>query len=335
MNQETLPKFDKNKIILAAGVVTIIVAILVASLYIHLFGAPKNQGGQEQFTIPVSVTSTGDIAENLHSKGFIKSTAGFKTAVSIIGGHAIEPGAYQLSKSMTAWQIAKTLQGEPSLKWVTIPEGLRKEEIADILAKTFKWDDAAKQKWIDTYTVMKYDYVEGVYYPDTYLIPIDETPLQVAQRMQAHFETIFAPYAKEALTQNIKWTTALTMASLVQREAAGKDDMPLIAGILWNRLEQGIPLEVDATIQYARGDTGNGWWAPIKPADKQIVSAYNTYKNKGLPPHPIANPGSDAINAVLNPAETECIYYLHDGSKTIHCAKTFEEHEQNIEKYLR
>lgn len=335
MNQETINQFSKWKLSAIAAGVAVVIAVATALIYIAMFGSPQKQAELQQFTVAIDLASTSDVAKSLEAKGFIKSSIGFKIAFSLSGGHEVQPGAYQLSKAMTAWEIAKTLEGEPSLKWVTIPEGLRKEEIADMLAETLKWDEQTKQKWISTYTALKYDYVEGVYFPDTYLIPINETPLQVAERMQAHFETVFAPYAKEALNQNIKWTTALTLASIVQREAAGKDDMPLIAGILWNRLEKGMPLEVDATIQYARGNTDKGWWSPIKVADKQIASAYNTYKNKGLPPHPIANPGTDAINAVLTPAETACIYYLHDGSKIIHCAKTFEEHQANIEKYLR
>ena len=131
------------------------------------------------------------------------------------------------------------------------------------------------------------------------------------------------------------WTTGLRLASVVQREAAGKEDMPLVAGILWNRLLKGMKLEVDSTVQYARGKTDKCWWAPIKPGDiTEIDSPYNTYKYKGLPPHPIDNPGIDAIEAVLNPTETDCLYYLHDNNGQIHCAKTYEEHKANIEKYL-
>jgi UPF0755 protein len=95
-------------------------------------------------------------------------------------------------------------------------------------------------------------------------------------------------------------------------------------------------LEIDATVQYARGNTGSGWWAPVTSGDIQnIDSYYNTYKYKGLPPFPISNPGIDAIEAVLHPAETDCLYYLHDNNRQIHCAKTYEEHQANIEEYLK
>ncbi len=144
-----------------------------------------------------------------------------------------------------------------------------------------------------------------------------------------------APYAKEAIGQNIKWTTVINVASLIQREAAGKNDMPLIAGVIWNRLGIDMKLDIDATVQYARGDAGQGWWAPLTFAKNSLESPYNTYIHKGLPPGPIANPGLEAIRAALHPKETECFYYLHDKSGAIYCAKTFEEHKENIEKYLR
>jgi len=145
----------------------------------------------------------------------------------------------------------------------------------------------------------------------------------------------------------------LTLASVIQREAAGTHDMKLIAGILWNRLLDGMRLQVDATVQYVRDDISHygvardhyqplesytsqgGWWAPIKPEDKNIASPYNTYRNDGLPPHPICNPGLAAIEAVLNPEETNCFYYLHAPDRKIYCAVTYQEHLKNIETYLK
>jgi len=252
---------------------------------------------------------------------------------------------------MSVFEIARVLKKGPYMKWVVIPEGLRKEQIADLIGDSLGWDEATKAKWIVTYTSMSYDEVEGLYFPDTYLIPVDEEPLKVADRLRAKFNEAFAPYAKQALEENIRWPTLLKVASLVQREAAGKGDMPVIAGILGNRLLKDMRLEVDATVQYVRDDVihygearydkqpGNyssegGWWTPIKVADKDIASPYNTYRNSGLPPHPIANPGIDAIKAALSPAETKCLYYLHDNDRQIHCAVTYEEHKENIQKYL-
>ena len=217
---------------------------------------------------------------------------------------------------------------------VVIPEGLRKEEIGAILMKDLGWTVAQEQEWINVDTNSNPNYFEGVYFPDTYLIPRKEAPANVAHRLQAAFEAKFAPYSVEALKQNIKWTTALTIASIIQREAAGPSDMPLISGIIWNRLGQKMRLDIDSTVQYARGNTGKGWWAPITPLDEKIDSPYNTYLYNGLPPHPISNLGLDAISASLNPASTSCMYYLHDSSGTIHCANTYQDQITNISTYL-
>jgi UPF0755 protein len=366
-----------NKKILIIG--GIVLAIILATVFVFLyqFSAPQRNADLEQFTITVGQDDSREVAEQLESKRFIRNKIAFNIALMGFKGinavcvDCITPGAYKLSKSMNVWQVAKTLKQGPYMKWVVIPEGLRKEQIAEILAQALNWDDQQKSDWVTKYTAMEYDYLEGVYFPDTYLIPVDETGLQIAQRFINKFNEKFSPYSDMFLEENIKWDTALKIASIVQREAAGKDDMPLIAGIIWNRLLNGMKLDIDATLQYARdselafddlckkpglgetwqcqcGEEGDDcyvrdgyykgldkWWTPISVEDKQTDSAYNTYLNEGLPSHPIANPGLDAIDAVLNPVETDCLYYLHDSKGQIHCSKTYEKHQQNIKSYLK
>lgn len=300
--------------------------------YQRLFGAPVRGADAEQFVIAVG--ESGKTVERLKAGGFIRNERAFVYALKREGGF-IKPGGYGISQAMSAWEIARILTRMPSALWVTIPEGLRKEETAVILAATLGWSSEEKEKWITSDTDPDADHAEGVYFPDTYLIPRDEQPPATAERMRARFEEKFVPFAEEALRQNIRWVTVVKIASLLEREAAGYHDMPLIAGIIWNRLVKGMRLEIDATLQYARGDKGDGWWAPITPADKAIDSPYNTYKNKGLPPHPIANPGIAAINATLHPEDSECLFYLHDRLNRIHCAETYQGHKDNIERYLR
>jgi len=306
-------------------------AALVALFVVYwaLFSAPDRGAAPESFIVPRSDIS---IADKLKDEGFIRSKLGFGIAKLFYGSPT--PGGYDISKGMSAWHVASMLSGDPRFRWVTIPEGVRKEQIADILAETLDWSDEKKANWIENDTAQKFDYLEGVYFPETYLIPADESGLAVANRLIAKFNEKFTPYAPKFSADNVKWTTAVKIASLVQREAAGKEDMPLIAGILWNRLLDGMKLQIDATLQYAKGNAEDGWWPAIKPADKKLDSPYNTYLNKGLPPHPIANPGIDAIEAVLNPAKTDCLYYIHGADRAIHCAETYEEHQKNIEKYL-
>ena len=109
--------------------------------------------------------------------------------------------------------------------------------------------------------------------------------------------------------------------------------MKLISGIIWNRIFSGMKLQIDATLQYAKGSEEDGWWEKVNPKDKNIDSPYNTYLHKELPPSPIANPGLAAIEAAYNPQKTSCLFYMHDKNRIIHCAKTYEEHKKNIQKY--
>ncbi len=288
----------------------------------------------ERFVVPLPDEKIEQTAKNLFDQGFIKDEAEFLAIFSGQKITVVAPGGYKISKEMNASQIEKILGAKPYMEWVVIPEGLRKEETADTLAYALGWDAVKKAQWISAYQDLP-KYTEGVYFPETYLIPVDEKPVVVAKRFIDKFNEKFEPYLTQFNAQNIKWTTGLTLASIVQREAANAADMPLIARILWNRLEREMPLNVDATLQYARGDKGNGWWAPIAVADKQLKSPYNTYLNKGLPPFPICNPGLAAIKAVISPAESDCLYYLHDSDHTTHCAITYEEHLANIETYLK
>lgn len=327
----------KKQKMLIGGIVTAgaVIALTATLAYRSLFNAPQKQAEQEVFVVS-TIAEQKEIKDRIKTQGFIKNSWAFDYALTKTDGK-IDPGGYRISKSMDAWTLAKTLAADPAMKWVTIPEGLRKEEIGERLAKVLGWDEKALHEWTYTYTAMDYDHLEGTYFPDTYLIPIDENGLDAANRLRRRFDEQFAPYMTKFLKQDVKWTTAIKIASIVQREAGGKDDMPLIAGILWNRLLKGMKLEVDATVQYARDDRDElttGFWKPIKVADKEIDSKYNTYKYAGLPPFPIANPGLDAIDAVLNPAESDCLYYLHDSSRQIHCAETYEGHLQNIKNYL-
>lgn len=292
---------------------------------------PEPEMVYERFVVPLSATTSDSVADRLLEQEFISSKTTFNIALLSHGILKVDPGAYRLSKEMSVFEIAKALAGEPYMKWVVIPEGLRKEQIADLFIKNLDWSEQDKKDFLD----IQYAVFDGIFFPDTYLIGVEDSPTLVAEKLYNKFNEKFAPYLAEANAQNIKWTTVVTMASIVQREASSDEDMPIIAGVLWNRIGENMYLGVDATLQYTRGDVGDGWWAPIKITDKEIDSPFNTYKYRGLPPYPISNPGLSAIQATLYPAETDCLYYLHDEDGETHCAVTYDEHLENIERYLK
>lgn len=264
------------------------------------------------------------VADKLQNAGIIKSRV---VTELLLGQRKFPAGGYELSKSMNVWEVAKVMADGPQLLWVIVPLGWRKEQLAEKLQVKFQWT----QKDVEDFE----SFAEGEYFPDTYLIPRGARGEELAARMHSNFNEKFAPFAARFLAADIKNDTALKIASLLQRESGG-DDMGIIAGIIWNRLEKGMGLKIDATIQYAKGKVGDSWWAPVSVSDYTSVdSDYNTYLHKGLPPGPIASSGMAAWEAVLNPAQTDCLYYLHDHFGQIHCSPTYEGHLENIWMYLR
>ncbi len=227
--------------------------------------------------------------------------------------------------------------GNPYIRYVRIPAGLRKEEVADIYGKVLAWNDQDRKDFLNESDDTETD-LEGYYFPSTYVLPMDASGEEVKDKMLQAFNknvTTISQSGNYLLSKDkVNIDTALKIASLIQREAAGKQDMNLISGIIWNRIWNGMSLDIDATLQYAKGSEDK-WWPVVLSADKQIASPYNTYKNTGLPPTPIASPGLAAIEAAYNPQKTACLFYFHDNDRVIHCSATYAEHKKGVEEYLR
>lgn len=310
-----------------------LLALLIGSLllYSHLFGPVDASAQPSQFIVRQDA-SVSDVVENLSATTMVRSAWALRIALAREPGH-IRPGSYSLGKEMDVWTVAKVLTDPPTMAFVTFPSGIRKEQMGDIMADALGWSEAQRKDWDTIATDLDPSFVEGVYYPDTYLIPNDQSPEQIAARMRGRFTDKFAPYAQQAQKKGIPWTQVLTLASIVDRESA-KNDKALVAGILWNRLKSGMLLQADATLQYAKGREGN-WWPTPTSQDKYLSSAFNTYRHTGLPPHPINNPGMDSVAAVLNPVKTDCLYYLHDSDHQIHCSLTYDGQVHNVNTYLR
>jgi len=303
---------------------------------VGIWWAIGSVGGEEKTVTFVIPQRRGDfkVATVLKEQGLIKHEWAFSLLWGLLGGVSFNSGGYRLRPAMNTLEVVRRLSSEPDLYWLIIPEGLRKEQIGEVLTKILGWDDGKTEQWNNYYQTTTAEYQEGVYFPDTYLLPKDESGEQIAKRFIARFNEKFAPLSEQFLAKDIRWTTGLKIASLIQREAAGSQDMNLISGIIWNRLENNMKLDIDATLQYIKGKSGGYWWAPISVADKKLQSPFNTYIFRGLPPTPITNPGLAAIEAALNPQETNCLFYLHDRSREIHCSETYEGHMENIKKYL-
>jgi len=313
----------------------LILALFLSPCYWYFFGPVDGSKEEQIFIIPKNLDGF-NLVERLKEEKFIKNNKVLESYINtFVYFNEIKPGGYKLNRNMWALEVFKKINGKPDLVWISYSSCLRKEQVGEILADALGWNENDLEKWNTIYTNTTPEYFEGVYYPDTYLIPVDENGEQVAKRLISRFNEKFAPYAEKYIAANIRWVTGLKIASLIAREAAGLNDMKLISGIIWNRLDKGMALQIDATMQYALGKNSEGkWWGSIVLDEKQNDSPYNSYLHKGLPPTPICSPNIDYIEAALNPEETDCLFYLHDHFKQIHCAVTYEEHLQNIKKYL-
>ncbi len=313
------------------------VGILIgASAWFAFFGPVSRESRPGVFAVPQEKVGV-DVVQKLKKEGYIRNGKAFRMLLWIFArDKEIASGGYRLDPAMSALAVMKKVTGQPQLVWVTTWGCLRKEQVGEMIAPKLEWNGDQLGAWKALYKEDKPEWAEGVYYPDTYLLPKDEPVEAVARRFIDNFNAKLSPLLGEFVKQNIKWTTGLKIASLIQREAAGPEDMKIISGIIWNRLNTGMKLEIDATMQYTKGKKPDGsWWGPVDLAEKRRDSPYNTYVRKGLPPTPICSPGMDAIRAVLEPEETDCVFYLHDRNRQIHCAKTYEGHLKNIKTYLR
>lgn len=284
------------------------------------------------------------IGNRLKTEGLIRNPLAFKLMVMKEGiAKKLQAGDFRLSPNMNLFEIAQTLTHGTLDAWITVPEGLRREEIANIIKNSLLKQEVEfdAQDFIDQSKKW-----EGMLFPDTYLIPKTASVAEIVKYFTDNFNKKFDPIKNNSgLTQK----QVIILASLVEREAKHDKDRPIIAGILIKRLKKGWPLQVDATVQYAKASIINNqqssaswrtsndtnWWEPVNQQDvKTISSPYNTYINQNLPPTPICNPGLASLKATANPQESDYWFYISDNSGNIHYAQTIEEQEKNIKQYL-
>ncbi len=297
----------KNYIIL--GICVLAVIVLVVFIYLGFF---KKTGKSTSISIKQG-DGTREIAASLKKEGLISYPLFF--SVYVYQRHwYLQPGVYKIGSDMNLFQIASMLHDGKVIEYlVTIPEGWRVTQIDDYLAERGIIEKGELTK------IASAD--EGYLFPDTYRFSLDVTPQEIRQLMIEDFNK---------KTANLKISReTIILASIVEREAKFDDDRPKIAGVYLNRLEKGMKLEADPTIQYAKGS-----WEPITAADyKNVISLYNTYLHDGLPPGPICNPGLKSIEAVLLPQKDGFLYFFHKTDGHAVYSATVEEHEANLQKY--
>lgn len=311
--RRTIPK-------LVFGVVTLLV------LYGLLFAAPFTFPTQTLLRVAQGKT-VGEVAQDLKERDIIRSKFLFET-IQRLYGSTVVAGEYAFDKPQGLLAVTHRLaRGDYALEpvRVTVPEGASAREIASILSIQLVDFDAegfyelAREK-------------EGYLFPDTYFFLPGSEPSLVMSTFENNFnEQVHAVSVAAVIASYGKpLEEVLAMASLIEKEASDTDNRRIIAGILWKRIELGMPLQVDAVFPYIFA----GGPYDLTDGDLETDSPYNTYTHKGLPPGPIGNPSVDAILAAVMPVDTSYLYYLSDSKGNFHYASTFEQHVKNRQRYI-
>lgn len=282
------------------------------------------------------------IAKNLEKEGIIKNKFFFEGYIFLKRkGTHLQAGGYLLSPSMSVSEIAeKIISGKTSQIQILIPEGLSIKQIGERLVSrevlkkdllSLKVGDFKKEFWFLN-KVSPTNSLEGFLFPDTYYFAYGLAPEEVARKMLKNFEKKFDLGLREEIERQGKSVFEIViMASLLEKEVRTFEDKKMVSGILWKRLQNHFPLQVDATITYLTGKKTTN----ISQHDLQIDSPYNTYKYLGLPPGPICNPGLESIEAAIYPKESDFWYYLSKPDGETAFSKTLDEHNIKKAKYLR
>ena len=303
--------------LLAAAVVAL------AAWYLFFLPAPAFPEGHI-ITIEDGATLT-DVARELHDDGVIRSPFLFKI-LGRLRGSDMKAGKYVFAEPVGLLRVEERVADGAfgiEAKRVTFPEGATVREMARILKSAFPDFDS------DAFLAEAIP-LEGYLYPDTYFFYPDVTPHEVVVRMYADFSDHESDVADAVDAFGRPLRDDLIMASLLEKEARTLADRRMVAGILWNRIQKGMPLQVDAVFGYINDrDTYSPSFAELA-----TDSAYNTYTHAGLPPGPIGNPSEESLLAAVTPAKTDDLYYLTGKDGQMHYAKTFAEHKANRAKYL-
>jgi len=300
----------------------LLIALGLAAVHVRSLFAPASTAHRDvNVTVPAG-TGVAGIGETLEKRGIVRSGLAFTWYARWRGDAGkLHAGRYTLSGDMTLAQIVRALKAGPNGAYgerirVTIPEGYTLQQIADTLEEKGITDGRQFLKLAtdpDALSELHADFplpshtLEGYLFPDTYYFRPHSAPEHVASAMLMNFSKRFArPYQREIEATQGGLQAIVTEASLIEREAKVPQDRPRIAGVIDNRLQRNMPLQIDATVLYALGYHKDR----VLDRDLAVNSPYNTYRHRGLPPGPIANPGLAALLAALRPERNSFLYYV-------------------------
>ncbi len=310
---------------------------LLVGLGYYLVTPLKARAPEREFLVKPGAT-LGQVADKLEREGIIHGKRLFVLWARLSGaGGKIKSGEYLLGPSMPPARILSMLtKGQVITHPVTIPEGFTTEQIAELLEAKGLADKKAFLRLANDPEFARAlkvpsSSLEGYLYPDTYHFNIGLSPKSIVSEMVRRFWEVVAPLSKEVENSGLTLHQVVTLASIVEKETGKAEERPIIASVFLNRLSKGMKLESDPTVIYGLKEFDGNL------THKHLASRtpYNTYVIKGLPPGPISNPGIDSIKAVLNPANTDFLYFVSRNDGTHHFSSTLKEHNKAVYKFQK
>ncbi|MEX2007918.1 MAG: endolytic transglycosylase MltG [Candidatus Spechtbacterales bacterium] len=340
---DTMVLRSPRVLILLGVILADVAAISVLAVFVYFVSQPRDAHAQELKQVVVGRgLGVQQIADVLQEEEIIQYDTTFVAYAVLSGkGSALQAGVYELGPNMSQREIISILSAGQTIDHVRviIYEGDTIDKIANRLymhrviedqeafelAATIKSTDAKAQYQYAFFDAVPEAYsLEGFLFPDTYEFKVGSSSEEVIDAMLHNF----SERVGDRVGRTERFYDVLIMASILQREVRSEEEMRLAASVINNRVANGMPLQMDATLVYVLKRV-------MRSSDKSLDSPYNTYRYTGLPPTPIANPSLQAIDAALNPASSDYIFYVSDRSGVTHFARTLSEHNRNIARYLR
>lgn len=325
--------------------VLVVLALVAAGaawwLYNRVVTPYRGFVGEEVFVELPAGASVSAIASRLADAGVVQDVMTFRLAARVSGQERrLQAGEYRFAESAAPLDVVdRVARGDVFVMPITFREGLTIREMADVFAASGLGaaDDflaAAARTELVAALDPRADDLEGYLFPSTYTLARRTTADQLVRAMVMEFERAYGRLRADADARGLNARQLVTLASIVERETGAPEERPMVAAVFLNRLRIGMPLQTDPTVIYAMMRVGR-WNGNITRADLQMDHPYNTYRNYGLPPGPIAAPGRASLEAVLNPADVPYLYFVSRNDGTHVFSSTLTEHNRAVDEWQR
>jgi UPF0755 protein len=324
-----------RRLVLAIVLLAVVAGAAGGLVYVELHRPGPPPPGPTVVTVEAG-KRFADVARELHARGLLRHPILLVAWARVTGvDRQVRAGDFLITTPLSPLGLLARVTSRPDLHQLTIPEGLQVREVIGLLAAAGFGSEESFYCLLDDPAFLAAEELppegaEGYLFPDTYDFPLATPPDRILRTMLKRFRTVVTDeFAAKAARLGFSVEQAVTLASLVEEEAARADERRLVSAVFVNRLRRGMPLQSDPTVLYGRAGTDR----TITYADLHRVTPYNTYTIAGLPPTPIANPGRASLEAAVDPAPVEYLYFVARGDGSHHFSATLAEHSAAVARY--